>query len=200
MLNLRVCKDWRATRLDRFLMFHFPGVPFNLIAQLVKKRAIRLKSKPSHINSLLEEGDQIVINSGFLKDHLRQTPTQIDIGQSRALVEKMLVYEDEHFAVLNKPHGISCQSGGFNKTQEMKNATNIADMVKPLGWRIPHRLDSGASGALILCKTHQAASLLSKVFKEHTLRMEHNAFKKTYLAVLNGIPKDQHGQFVYFML
>jgi 23S rRNA pseudouridine955/2504/2580 synthase len=189
---LRVCSEWRNSRLDRFLLHSFPSVSFALLSKLVRKRSIRLKtadSRASRISSLLQEGDCVVVNSAFLRERL-MTPTAA-VPSGDVLSGLDIVFEDASFAVAHKPPGMPCQPGGAQQRY------NIADMVRPLGWRLPHRLDADASGAIVLCKTRLATVAFSKILKDKSNGIDYNRLRKIYIAVLDGIPKTRKGMSVF---
>ncbi|KAL7552886.1 hypothetical protein ACHAWF_016131, partial [Thalassiosira exigua] len=105
-----------------------------------------------------------------------------------------VVYEDDHFAVVNKPEGIVVfghKNGGFGR-QTVKSCLPWA-LAPPepgvLGMmRRPspvHRIDRGTSGLLVCAKTKPAMVELCRMFKERKV-------KKTYTALVNGDIKEQN--------
>ena len=52
--------------------------------------------------------------------------------------------------------------------------------------RIIHRIDKETSGLLVIARTYKSSVYLSKQFKERKV-------KKTYFAILNGVPKKPKG-------
>uniref|UniRef100_A0A7S4A9Z9 Pseudouridine synthase RsuA/RluA-like domain-containing protein n=1 Tax=Pseudo-nitzschia australis TaxID=44445 RepID=A0A7S4A9Z9_9STRA len=106
--------------------------------------------------------------------------------------ELPVLYEDSHFAIVNKPAGIVCYSlrddnhGGRNIRNALpfvlkppKRGT-FDIYLRPAG---VHRLDKPTSGLLIVAKTRPAMVDLSKQFAERRV-------KKTYTAIVNGIPEE----------
>ncbi len=105
-------------------------------------------------------------------------------SQIKSLVEKIVLYEDNHIIAVNKPHNMLVQS-------DMTGETSLFDHVKDyikikyekegnvfLG--ILHRLDRPVSGVVLFAKTSKAASRISQAIREHK-------FEKTYYAIVNGI-------------
>ena len=92
-----------------------------------------------------------------------------------------VVYEDEAIAVVNKPAGLLSIPG---RTEEYSVAT-WAQQRWP-GSQPVHRLDMWTSGILLVAKTSEAYHALQKQFEEHTV-------KKKYLAIVEGVPKQEHG-------
>ena len=52
---------------------------------------------------------------------------------------------------------------------------------------IVHRLDKDTSGVLLVCRTQRAFVYFKKQFQEHKI-------KKTYLALVYGVPKERRGE------
>eukprot|EP00571_Detonula_confervacea_P007785 CAMPEP_0172327612 /NCGR_PEP_ID=MMETSP1058-20130122/59922_1 /TAXON_ID=83371 /ORGANISM="Detonula confervacea, Strain CCMP 353" /LENGTH=480 /DNA_ID=CAMNT_0013044693 /DNA_START=267 /DNA_END=1709 /DNA_ORIENTATION=- len=99
-----------------------------------------------------------------------------------------VVYEDDYFAIVNKPEGIvtfSHKHGGFGR-QNVKSclpwvltppeAGTISVMRRPSP---VHRIDRGTSGLLICAKTKPAMVELGRMFRERKV-------KKSYTAIVNG--------------
>jgi 23S rRNA-/tRNA-specific pseudouridylate synthase len=103
-----------------------------------------------------------------------------------------VVYEDDHFAVCNKPAGVVvyAQRGGGHGIMTIRAALPFAVAPPKVGTvsalRRPqpvHRLDKPTSGLLLVAKTKPAMVDLSLQFRDRIV-------KKTYTAVVNGIPPE----------
>ena len=92
-----------------------------------------------------------------------------------------IVYEDEALAVLNKPSGMLSVPG---RTEDYSIATWAQERWP--GSQPVHRLDMWTSGIILIAKTSEAYQSLQKQFTEHTV-------KKKYLAVVEGVPQEEHG-------
>lgn len=106
--------------------------------------------------------------------------------------ELPVVYEDDHFAIVNKPAGVVCysQKNQGHGTMTIRAALPFALKPPKRGTlaiiRRPasvHRLDKPTSGLLLVAKTKPAMVDLTKQFVERRI-------KKTYTAILNGIPSE----------
>jgi 23S rRNA-/tRNA-specific pseudouridylate synthase len=103
-----------------------------------------------------------------------------------------VVYEDDHFAIVNKPAGVvvySHRNGGHGR---MTMTSALPWVLRPpkMGTvaivRKPspvHRLDKPTSGLLVVAKTKPAMINLSEQFRIRRVR-------KTYVAIVNGIPNE----------
>lgn len=122
--------------------------------------------------------------------------------------EPHVIFENSDFVVVNKPAGlmvhpvrVSASGQGKEKSAGGSRAAeptlvdwlvarypeikNVGDdpAVRP---GIVHRLDKATSGVMVVARTQAAFERLKKLFQEHRIR-------KTYLAVVEGVPKNKKG-------
>ena len=99
-----------------------------------------------------------------------------------------IIYEDNHLLVVVKPQGIPVQKAESSNDDFQ---TLLKDYLKRkydkpgnvfLG--IVHRLDQPVGGVMVFAKTSKAASRLSEEIRQ-------NLWKKQYLAVVDGVPKEK---------
>ena len=99
-----------------------------------------------------------------------------------------IIYEDNHLLVVVKPQGIPVQKAESSNDdfQSLLKDYLKRKYDKPgnvfLG--IVHRLDQPVGGVMLFAKTSKAASRLSEQIRQ-------NLWKKQYLAVVDGIPKEK---------
>ena len=108
----------------------------------------------------------------------------------------MVLFEDNHLLIVNKPCGTLVQgdkTGDIPLVEEakfyIKNKYNKPGDVF-LG--IPHRLDRPTSGVLIFARTSKALVRLNEMFKQR-------AVKKTYWAVVKNKPINPAQKLIHFM-
>ena len=92
-----------------------------------------------------------------------------------------IVWEDEVMAVVDKPSGMLSMPG---KIGDYSVATWALERWP--GAMLVHRLDMQTSGILLVAKTVEAYHHLQKQFEERTI-------KKKYLALVEGMPQNEHG-------
>lgn len=97
-----------------------------------------------------------------------------------------IIYEDNHIIVVEKPAGVPTQS---DYTGDTDMYTLIREYIKEKYNKpgnafvgIVHRLDRPVGGVMVFAKTSKGASRLSEQIRDRS-------FKKTYLAIVHGIPK-----------
>lgn len=106
-----------------------------------------------------------------------------------------ILYEDNHLLVVEKKVGVLSQSDGSNTPdmltilkQYLKDKYNKPGNVY-LG--LVHRLDKNVGGVMVFAKTSKAAKRLSEGIRNRE-------FKKTYLAICEGILKGE-GEYIDYL-
>ena len=100
-----------------------------------------------------------------------------------------ILYKDEAIVVCIKPARVLSTDEPGGMPELVRQALNdpVAD-VRPV-----HRLDRVVSGLMVLARTAQCASELSRQIRE-------NQFEKEYLAVVHGCPADASGTLTDLLL
>lgn len=96
-------------------------------------------------------------------------------------LELDIIYEDDYFAVINKPAGFPT-NGNYYKTIENALPYNLKPSLKTDALNFPkpvHRLDNPTSGILLVAKTKSAQIHLHHQFEAKTIQ-------KTYHAIVVG--------------
>ncbi|ACL76761.1 RluA family pseudouridine synthase [Ruminiclostridium cellulolyticum] len=108
-----------------------------------------------------------------------------------------IVYEDNHLLVVEKPVNIPVQA---DNSKDIDMLTLLKQYLKEkynkpgevyLG--LVHRLDRPVGGVMVFAKTSKCASRLSDQIRTRT-------FKKTYLAIVRGVPQKQKDELRNFLL
>lgn len=93
--------------------------------------------------------------------------------------KQRILFEDSELLIYDKPPFITSVGDKASLEQQLK--TYVADL------RAIHRLDRDTSGVIIFAKTALTHSYLIDQFKQHRI-------KKNYLALIHGIPSQNHGE------
>jgi 23S rRNA pseudouridine1911/1915/1917 synthase len=109
-------------------------------------------------------------------------------------MELFILYEDTNIVVINKPAGLVTHSDGRTKEETAEDwfrekysaDTDKGSTEVKLERPYVHRLDRDTSGVLIFAKNEKAYDFLRKAFTDREV-------KKTYLALVYGIPKEKKG-------
>ncbi|MFN4253449.1 MAG: RluA family pseudouridine synthase [Saprospiraceae bacterium] len=114
-----------------------------------------------------------------------------------------ILFEDYYLLVVNKPAGLSTESGGGTHPSAEKealfyftaqlNEKSTSKQLKPTPYlRAVHRLDRPASGVLVLAKTKAALTDLMTQF-------ENRETQKTYLAITPNLPPADSGTLTHWL-
>ena len=169
-------------RLDVFLADETDWTRSQVKLQIEEGRAL-VNGKKQKAGFLIKNGD--VINLSFSKEIL-----QIDAEAEDIPLE--IVYEDEDFAIINKPQGMVVHPapGAYNHTLvnallfHFEKLSKAKDNIRP---GIVHRIDKDTSGLLVVAKNDKAHVSLAKQIEEHS------CFRH-YLALLEGNLKSDSGR------
>ena len=175
-------QDDDGQRLDRFLKKTFPQLTYGETQKLIRTGQIRINGKRAKSDSRLSVGDDLRLPPSL---HDIDDKPKIRFSQKdRDAIESMIMFEDDHLLILNKPAGLAVQ-GGSKTTRHIDGMLDsyIKKGVKP---RLTHRLDKDTSGVLILAKTAEAAREITHHFQSHHIQ-------KTYWALTYPAPIQDSG-------
>ena len=176
-------------RLDRWFKIHFPDVGYGYLQKLLRSGQVRINSKRVEANTRLEAGNEIRVPRAARekpKAAVAGEYTQGSLRADRQYIEAMILFEDEHLFVLNKPFGLAVQ-GGSGTTRHVDGI--LAGMIDRFGDRprLVHRLDRDTTGVLLVAKHRQAAAKLGRTFQTRSAA-------KTYWALVRGVPAPRQGR------
>jgi 23S rRNA pseudouridine955/2504/2580 synthase len=187
--TIEVQPDEAGIRLDRWFKIHFPYITYGYLQKLLRSGQVRVDSKRVTANARLDPGSQIRVPK-VVRDPPPAAPSlKPPPGLSKAdrsLIEGMILFEDDHLFVLNKPFGLAVQGGSKTKRHIDGILEGMADRFgdRP---RLVHRLDKDTTGVLLVAKHRDAAARLGKIFRTRSAA-------KTYWALVQGIPKPPQGK------
>ena len=182
--------DFVNTRLDRWFKKEVCKVPQSIIEKNIRKKKIKVNNKKEKSSYRLQKNDQIFIGDFKLspnkniKTKHQYIPTKKDLSFS----SNIFIENNDNFAVINKPRGISVQSG----TKSKKNVLDILRKTKEFSDHTPftvHRIDKDTTGILIVAKNRKYAQLFTSLFR---IRKIH----KTYLCIALGHLDKNKGTFI----
>jgi 23S rRNA pseudouridine955/2504/2580 synthase len=182
-----VSEDDDGIRLDRWFKRHMPEVSFNLVSRWARTGQLRLAGKRAVPGDRVEAGQEIrvppaeAVPARPARVERRREPLSEDETQ---FVRDMVIHQDQHAFVLNKPPGLATQ-GGTKTTQHLDRLLDgLADeRGRP---KLVHRLDKDTSGALLVARTARSAGHFAKAFSGRTAR-------KVYWALVVGVPDSAEG-------
>ena len=161
-------------RLDVELAKRFPDISRSVWQKHIQSGFVSVNNRVvTSPKSAITDADKISVNLPKASDYSEHTLP--------------IVYIDDNVIVINKPVGVLSHSKGaineeftvadfFKRYCDYNSDTNRPGIV--------HRLDRDTSGVMIGARNDETATLLQKQFADRKT-------KKTYYAVLKGIPKSR---------
>lgn len=182
-----VTPDESGLRLDRWFKAKFPDLPFGRLSKLLRTGQVRVNGKRAKGNDRVGTGDEIRIPP--LDSAPRPRKPHGLKEEEKNEIQKLVIYRDPDFFVLNKPPGLAVQ-GGSGTTEHidrlLPGLQGKRDENPP---RLVHRLDKDTSGLLVIARSAQSARFLTKAFKDKTV-------KKVYWALVKGFPDLASGKII----
>ena len=189
--TIRVGDGEDGLRLDRWFRLHFPQVGYTHLQKLLRSGQVRVGGKRVESNARLVAGAEIrvpaIVRTPTEKDGTPRAAPPAHTGRAdRDLIESIILHEDDHVLVLNKPFGIAVQGGSGTKHHLDGILAGMADRFgdRP---RLVHRLDRDTTGVLLVAKHRDAAAKLGRTFQTRSAA-------KTYWALVKGIPHPFQGK------
>ena len=184
-----VSADEDGMRLDRWFRVHFPQVTFAYLNKLTRTGQVRVGAGRVKTSTRLAEGQEVRVPplafdarpADLPKDHIPPLTRA-----ERELFQSMVLHEDKDIYVLNKPAGFAVQGG-------TKTHRHLDGLLMGLGVELKerpllvHRLDRDTSGVIVVARRRAVAAALGKLFATR-------AVKKTYWAVVKGVPTPTQGR------
>ncbi|MCE2516602.1 MAG: RluA family pseudouridine synthase [Alphaproteobacteria bacterium] len=191
-----VTADDDGTRLDRFIRRLHPDVNQGRIEKLLRGGVIRLDGLKAKSSARLYTGAVVTMPRKIEPAPASATATAQATPKARkpavkadpkvvATVKSAVIGKGKGWIALNKPSGLATQGGsGTRHHVDGALAEAFADHEK---CRLVHRLDRDTSGVLVIATDLSTARNLANGFQRH----DHD---KTYLALLQGVPKISMGK------
>ena len=164
-------------RLDAYLSEEVLELSRSRIQRLIEQEQVQ-------VNEAICTSKKVAVQPG---DRIQITiPDAAPLDLQPEDIPLDVLYEDQHFLILNKPVGLVVHPAPGHANGTLVNAllahcgtlAGIGGVQRP---GIVHRLDKDTSGALAIAKTDQAHQNLQQQFQAKTAR-------RSYLAVVYGAP------------
>ena len=160
-------------RLDKFLADQL-GLSRTQAARLVAAKAVTVNGRPARASRVLTRGERVAVR--FPED---QPPRTL----KPAAIPLVVVYEDEHLAVIDKPAGLVVHPAPGHWDDTLVNALVARGTTLAGGAEgrpgVVHRLDRDTSGLMVVAKTDLAHRRLGAAIAARRVR-------RTYAALAWG--------------
>ena len=168
-------------RLDRFLAQRLKWRSRTKVQQLLVDREITANGTRADRAYKVKTGDKICI----------PLPPPPEDAHRIDEIPLDIIYEDESLVILNKQPNIIVHPVGRHRYNTLINALHLRyrdleDEKKDVVPKLAHRIDRETSGVLIAVKTGRHERGVPFVY-------EHEDIKKEYLAIAEGVLKDDAG-------
>lgn len=178
-IDVRLEPAHAGWRLDRALAAVVPTLSRERLKGLIRSGAVEAEGKALRDPAVKVRGEEA----------LRVAVPEPKPAQNEAQdIPLIIVFEDEHLLVVDKPAGLVVHPAAGNLDGTLVNAllhhcggslSGIGGVARP---GIVHRIDKDTSGLLVVAKTDVAHEGLAKQFAAHSI-------DRRYLAIVNGVPK-----------
>lgn len=171
-----VTEEEQGKRLDLFLKKQLSEATRSYLEKLIYEGYVQVNGKVQRKNGKkLKRNEKIQIS----------IPEEEQMNIEAENIPLEIVYEDEHFLVVNKGADMVIHPALGNYTGTLVNALlyycseNLSDINGTIRPGIVHRLDKDTTGLVIVAKNNQVHSKLSLMFQERKIQ-------KTYYALVKG--------------
>jgi 23S rRNA pseudouridine1911/1915/1917 synthase len=169
VIDLTIPPEMAGQRLDSALARLMPEHSRTRIKGWIEAGAVQVGRKASKPRDLVAAGSRV-----------RVQMTREEVAQPQVLAEAIalrLVHEDADVIVIDKPAGLVVHPGAGNPRHTLQNALLGLDprlAALPRAGLI-HRLDKDTSGLLVVARTPQAQTSLSRQLEARTMAREYVA-------------------------
>ncbi len=166
-LSQTIPPELAGNRLDQALARMFPEFSRSRLAQWVKKGLVSVDGEARRPRDTVNGGETVILTpQAETAVTSRPEPLALDI-----------VYEDDALLVINKPAGLVVHPGAGNLRGTLMNgllhhAPGLADLPRA---GIVHRLDKDTSGLLLVGKTLQSHTALTRALAEREIDRHYEA-------------------------
>lgn len=173
-----------SKRLDLFLSEQTEEFTRSRLKKLIDEGRVLLNGKKGKAGAEVKIGDEIEL----------EIPDVVEYDVKAENIPLDILYQDDDFAIVNKPQGMTVHIGNGNAEGTLVNAllysldklSGIGGVLRP---GIVHRIDKDTSGLLVVAKNDKAHVSLAKQIAEKTCH-------RIYYALLEGSVKQDEGRIV----
>ncbi len=185
--TIAVPPEAAGQRLDHFITTQLEGVSRSRVQLLLDQGDVSVNRAQAKASLKLRGGEQILITGEAHPAPLKATAQDIPLD---------VIFEDNHFAVVNKPAGMMVHAGA-GQTEDARNSNTLVNALllkfKALSASggdlrpgIVHRLDKDTRGLIVVAKNDAAHAALAELFSSRQI-------SKTYIALVHGAVERKKG-------
>lgn len=178
-------------RVDKFLATQITNYSRNFLQNIIKNHGITVnKEIIFDIDYSLELEDIIEVKDIYFSKSSNKT----NLIQNNSEEKLEILYENQNYAIINKPHNIIVHPGAGNHNNTIMNSlytkfSNLSDIRGKERIGIVHRLDKDTTGCLMIAKNNQYHAILGDMIKNKTIT-------RKYICLCHGTPLPHAGRIV----
>src|SRR5258708_23839674 len=161
---VQVPDDLAGERLDKVLAKVFPEFSRNRLQSWIEAQRVHVDGAPAKIRQPVPLGATIELVPDLLPEQLAFTPEPVPLD---------IVYEDDTLVVINKPAGLVVHPAAGNWSGTVLNGLlhRYGDAAAGLPRAgIVHRLDKETSGLMVVARTLEAHTVLTRPLQARTVK------------------------------
>ena len=174
-LKLIIDEKYSQYTVGQLIKNHFK-ISARLLTKLKQNDLIKLNGEHVTVRGTVKIGDELKLIMPE-SSSMNVIPVELPLD---------IIYEDEDLLIVNKPKDMPVHPSMNNYNNTLGNAVRYYYKDIPFVYRPVNRLDRDTTGIVIVAKTPQASHSLSQ-------QMQKNIFRKTYLAITEGIVSPDQG-------
>jgi 23S rRNA pseudouridine1911/1915/1917 synthase len=177
-MEFPVKKEWAGNSLQQILKEKL-NAPKTHIHKWRMEHEVKINDSLPNWTAPLNEKDSIMIRL-FQDEDLDIIPEYMELD---------LLFEDEHFLIVNKPAGMDTHPNEPGQTGTLANGVAFHLQMQGMTRKIRHihRLDHDTSGAIVFAKHALSHAILDRLLEERLI-------KRTYTAIVQGKLKQKKGK------
>lgn len=169
-----IAADEAGQRIDNFA-YAIERRTESMIYRILRKGEVRVNKKRVKPEYKLEAGDEVRIPPVRVAE--REEEAVSPHLQKVAALSEVILYEDDHILVLNKPSGTAVHGGSGLSFGVIEGLRALRPEARFL--ELVHRLDRDTSGVLLVAKKRSALRSLHEQLRD-------KGMQKDYLALVRG--------------
>lgn len=169
-LKLNVPNEWNGLQVVDILKEKLL-TPKKLLHELRMEKGVKVNGEAVPFHTILRKQDELMIHC-FKPEDYGVIPQDLEV---------VILYEDDHLLVVNKPIMMDTHPNEKDQLNTLSNGIAYHWQVHGLQAKVRHihRLDRDTSGAIIFAKHPLASAVLDQM-------LEKRKIKRTYIAFVDG--------------
>jgi len=185
-ISIEIPPEQAGQRLDQALAALLPEHSRSRLKSWIESGEVLVDGSPRRPRDKVSGGEKVVI-AAKLPEDVRAVAQDIPL---------VLVHEDRHVFVVDKPAGLVVHPGAGNPDRTLQNALLALDpkLAQLPRAGIVHRLDKDTSGLLVVARTLAAHTALVRMLEAHDIRREYEAVCRGVMTAGGTVdaPIDRH--------